>query len=246
VQPPQHELYETLGVPRTASAEEIRRACFKLARKYHPDLNPGNKAAEDLFKNVQEAYDILSDSKARRTYDQAGVRSQGGAGPQPAPKFDWFEHTERWRDGNWSQRDFYVPGFGEKRAPSVSDVLKDPLLSFLADAAIGLVTMAVAVFVALLYGGFSFYEPWLFALPIPHFVAGLLFGYGPRNCWTKAACINFFYFLYVGYIIVTLGPQWKTMWPDLALVYPPTVLGVYLHHLVRRMTKRFAAGTMRD
>ena len=55
------DYYETLGVPRTASADDIRKAYRKLARKHHPDLNPGDKAAEDRFKKVQEAYDVLSE-----------------------------------------------------------------------------------------------------------------------------------------------------------------------------------------
>src|SRR5690348_6573067 len=81
---PKHDYYETLGVPRKSSAEDIRKAYRKLARKYHPDLNPGDKAAEERFKNVQEAYDVLSDSKKRQMYDQYGVYSENGfpgAGP---------------------------------------------------------------------------------------------------------------------------------------------------------------------
>src|SRR5437773_1337741 len=81
---PKHEYYETLGVPRTADAEEIRKAYRKLARKHHPDLNPGDKASEDRFKNVQEAYDILSDSKKRQMYDQFGFYSDNvQTGPPP-------------------------------------------------------------------------------------------------------------------------------------------------------------------
>jgi molecular chaperone DnaJ len=81
---PKHDYYETLGVPRKAGAEEIRKAYRKLARKHHPDLNPGDKSSEERFKNVQEAYDVLSDAKKRPMYDQFGFYSENGfagAGP---------------------------------------------------------------------------------------------------------------------------------------------------------------------
>jgi molecular chaperone DnaJ len=81
---PKHDYYETLGVPRKADTEEIRKAYRKLARKHHPDLNPGDKASEERFKNVQEAYDVLSDAKKRPMYDQYGFYSENGftgAGP---------------------------------------------------------------------------------------------------------------------------------------------------------------------
>ena len=75
---PKHDYYETLGVPRKADTEEIRKAYRKLARKYHPDLNPGDKSSEERFKNVQEAYDVLSDAKKRPMYDQFGFYSENG------------------------------------------------------------------------------------------------------------------------------------------------------------------------
>ncbi len=78
------DYYEMLGVPRKASAKDIRTAFRKLARKYHPDLNPGDKASEEKFKQIQEAYDVLSDSKKRQMYDQYGFYSEnfpGGAPP---------------------------------------------------------------------------------------------------------------------------------------------------------------------
>lgn len=86
--------YETLGVPKKASVEDIRKAYKKLARKYHPDLNPGDKVAEDRFKKVQEAYNILSDTKKREVYDQYGFYSDnippGGAGGfRGAPGMDF-------------------------------------------------------------------------------------------------------------------------------------------------------------
>src|SRR5262245_38594080 len=70
------DYYELLGVPRKATAKDIRAAFRKLARKYHPDLNPGDKAAEEKFKQLQEAYDVLSDSKKRQMYDQYGFYSE--------------------------------------------------------------------------------------------------------------------------------------------------------------------------
>jgi molecular chaperone DnaJ len=78
------DYYELLGVPRKASTKDIRAAFRKLARKYHPDLNPGDKSAEEKFKQLQEAYDVLSDSKKRQMYDQYGFYSDnippGGPG----------------------------------------------------------------------------------------------------------------------------------------------------------------------
>src|SRR3984957_5873454 len=89
---PKHDYYETLSVPRAASEDDIRKAYRKLARKYHPDLNPGDKSAEDRFKNVQEAYDILSDSKKRQMYDQVGFYSKNGGYPGAGPAGDARSH----------------------------------------------------------------------------------------------------------------------------------------------------------
>jgi molecular chaperone DnaJ len=89
-EPPKHEYYETLGVPKKASAGEIKKAYRRLARKFHPDVNPNNKTAEERFKRVQEAYDVLSDPKKKQMYDTYGFYSdqiphQAGGYPSGYP-----------------------------------------------------------------------------------------------------------------------------------------------------------------
>src|SRR6266446_2703845 len=69
------DYYEILGVKKTASTEDIRKAFRKLARKHHPDVNPGDKKAEEKFKEISEANDVLSDPKKRKIYDQVGFYS---------------------------------------------------------------------------------------------------------------------------------------------------------------------------
>ena len=75
-------LYDTLGVAKSASQDEIKKAYRKLARQYHPDKNPGDKAAEERFKEIQGAYDVLSDPEKRKQYDAFGSRDGRGPGPQ--------------------------------------------------------------------------------------------------------------------------------------------------------------------
>jgi molecular chaperone DnaJ len=82
------DYYELLGVARKATAKDIRTAFRKLARKYHPDLNPGDKSSEEKFKQLQEAYDVLSDSKKRQMYDQYGFYSENFQGGAPPPSGD--------------------------------------------------------------------------------------------------------------------------------------------------------------
>ncbi len=81
------DYYKVLGISQGASEEEVKKAYRKLARKYHPDLNPGNREAETRFKEVSEAYDVLSDVEKRRNYDQFG----DPAGPQAGPGGGGFQ-----------------------------------------------------------------------------------------------------------------------------------------------------------
>lgn len=88
------DYYKVLGVKRGASQDEIRKAYRRLARKYHPDVNPGDKASEEKFKQLSEAYEVLSDAKKREVYDKYGaysetIRDAARSGPASAGGFDF-------------------------------------------------------------------------------------------------------------------------------------------------------------
>jgi curved DNA-binding protein len=89
------DYYKILGVERKASADDIRKAYRKLALKYHPDRNPGDKAAEDRFKDINEAYQVLSDSQKRARYDQLGNAYSNWQGRGAPGNFDWGQWTGR-------------------------------------------------------------------------------------------------------------------------------------------------------
>src|SRR5262245_16973384 len=88
---PDRDLYDVLGIARDATPDQIKKAYRAQARKYHPDVKPGDKGAEAKFKEAQEAYEILSDKEKRALYDQFGHAAfkGGGAGAGPGPGAEW-------------------------------------------------------------------------------------------------------------------------------------------------------------
>jgi molecular chaperone DnaJ len=82
-------LYDTLGVSKSASADEIKKAYRKLAREYHPDRNPGDESAEERFKEVQHAYDVLGDDDKRKQYDRFGSQNGRSGGGAAGPDFNF-------------------------------------------------------------------------------------------------------------------------------------------------------------
>src|ERR687896_96879 len=121
------DYYELLGIKRDAKPEEIKKAYRRLARKYHPDVNPGDKAAEERFKLMSEAHDVLSDPKKRTVYDRFGqysdnladaaARGAGRAGSRRSPAFDftgldWGSATSSGGSGGSSFRDIFADLFG--------------------------------------------------------------------------------------------------------------------------------------
>lgn len=106
-------LYDTLGVVKTASSDEIRKAYRRLARKHHPDVNPGDAAAEEAFKKVSGAYDVLSDEAKRKAYDEFGDAAlQAGFEPEKARDY------ARWRDTQQRR----TSGFGQGEGPVEFDL----------------------------------------------------------------------------------------------------------------------------
>jgi len=118
------DLYEILGVAKTASQSEIKSAYRKLAVKYHPDKNPGDKAAEEKFKEITAAYDVLSDETKRRQYDSYGSYSRSDAygsqsnGTYGYGNYGWGQNGTwqgQWNRGGWQAetQDDYNDAFNQ-------------------------------------------------------------------------------------------------------------------------------------
>ena len=115
----QKNYYETLGIPKTASSDEIKKAYKKMAMKYHPDRNKGSKDAEEKFKSVNEAYQVLSDEKKKKNYDQFGSAEgafggfQGGSSQGFWGFEDIFSQFGGARPGSHSQSSWMDFDFGD-------------------------------------------------------------------------------------------------------------------------------------
>jgi len=150
------DLYGILGVPRTASADEIKKAYRRLAHKHHPDKNPGNKQAEERFKEITAAHEVLGDPKRRKLYDEFGADSlrsgfdpgkaeqyrqwqrQGGGAPVDFGGFGGFEHGGAPFDlGSIFEQIFGGGAVRARRGPARGEDARAPVEVELADAVRG-------------------------------------------------------------------------------------------------------------
>lgn len=104
------DYYKILGVPREANADDIKKSYRKLARKFHPDVSKESNA-EEKFKDLQEAYEVLKDPEKRKAYDQLGANWKSGQGFQPPP--------------NWEYQETQGPQFNDFEGGGFSDFFRD-------------------------------------------------------------------------------------------------------------------------
>jgi len=106
------DYYESLGVSRTASPDEIKKAFRKLAREFHPDVAKDKKKAEERFKEINEAYEVLSDPGNRKKYDELGAHWKSGAEFRPPPGQGGFNGGQSFRGGRAGAEEFHFGGTG--------------------------------------------------------------------------------------------------------------------------------------
>ena len=106
------DYYQTLGVPRTASEADIKKSFRKLAREFHPDVAKDKKKAEEKFKDINEAYEVLGDPAKRKKYDELGANWKSGAEFRPPPGQGGFGGGQAFRGGQPSAEDFEFGGTG--------------------------------------------------------------------------------------------------------------------------------------
>src|SRR5947209_18616619 len=107
------DYYESLGVPRTASAEDIKKSFRKLARQYHPDVAKDKKKAEEKFKEINEAYEVLSDPAKRKKYDELGADWKSGSEFRPPPGWGNAGQARGFRGGRSAEFEFGGTGFSD-------------------------------------------------------------------------------------------------------------------------------------
>src|SRR5271169_5147279 len=106
------DYYQSLGVPRTASADEIKKGFRKLAREFHPDVAKDKKKAEEKFKEINEAYEVLSDADKRKKYDELGANRKSGAEFRPPPGAGGFGGGQTFRGGRPMNSEDFETQFG--------------------------------------------------------------------------------------------------------------------------------------
>src|SRR4029079_9559937 len=106
------DYYTTLGVTRDASDADIKKAFRKLARQYHPDVAKDKRAAEEKFKEINEAYEVLGDPQKRKKYDQLGSRWKEGAGFEPPPGWQSDGGSGKRPAGSPAGEEFHFGGTG--------------------------------------------------------------------------------------------------------------------------------------
>src|SRR3954447_13779391 len=128
------DYYDILGLSKGASGDEIKKAHRKLVRQYHPDVDKNNKAAEEKFKEAQEAYDVLSDEHKRRQYDQfghAGVGAGAGPGGVDPAMYEAYRRAQQgrggrqqWGGGGVSVEDFDINDFAGAGGAGFGDIFE--------------------------------------------------------------------------------------------------------------------------